>query len=757
MNNFRYASCLLFFVAMPLYAQEPVAVRKIVLPSLDAQVAARMMALDRRLNPVHSPGLAAALVAQAISPLDAFTPIIADVHNQEIWEQLPEEYLRMTQESGDALVTLGTRPPHVGVGWSSGQVRRLCHQRLAALPRASLELYRQRVDTEARSLLEQGRQSRSPIPLRRLVDDLFCSTPGDQALDLLGDLAFEKGEFDEARHWWSLLVPFDETDEERLLFPHPKVDLVRVRAKQILALIFQGRHDEAQRNIARLERLHPQARGQFAGQDAVFTTILQKNLASIIRERISNDDEPWTTFGGAVTRNRTVSQGLSWHLWEDGPAWSVALPSLKLTSKDGPRPVGSGSARRAAFHPVIVNNQVLIADHRSVVSYHLATGKEHFRYDLKAAGLHEPPLPYGRGSVIALSGFTLSVDHERAFVRLGALKLKPKKQIEPTVESHLVCLDLTQPDIEKKRELWRVTASGEYFEGAPLVHEGRVYIALSKIVGRHVVTSIVCYDVLGRRRWSREVCDCPEFEENDAGARYRHHLLTWACGQIVYCSHAGAIVAVDAWTGQPTWGVRYPSRGALTAEQEPSPRDLTPALYADGRLYAAPLDTDRLFCLDAVTGAPRWELEGVEIVHLLGASHGRLFTATTNGLMSIQVATGQANWTQPSEGRLSSLGRGLIAGIELIWPTQDTLLPYRAITLRTGQPARFDPTMLSTLPVGNLAFGQGCLAIAGRTELMVYRPGHQIKQLPPPDVRPHARFGRQQNLRILQPAGLNNP
>src|SRR5713226_352355 len=168
--------CVCVYLPAPavLGAQESAAVRQTVLPSLDSQVAARLIALDRRRNPAHSPNLAASLVAQMNSPaapLDAFTPMLADPRNQEIWEQLPEEYYRMMQESGDALVTLPEASPSLGVGWSSGQVRRLCHQRLAALPRASLELYRQRVDAEARALLEQGRQARSRNPLRRLVDE----------------------------------------------------------------------------------------------------------------------------------------------------------------------------------------------------------------------------------------------------------------------------------------------------------------------------------------------------------------------------------------------------------------------------------------------------------------------------------------------------------------------------------------------------------------------------------------------------------
>ena len=37
------------------------------------------------------------------------------------------------------------------------------------------------------------------IALRRLVDERFCSSVTDQALQLLGDLAFERGEFGEAQ------------------------------------------------------------------------------------------------------------------------------------------------------------------------------------------------------------------------------------------------------------------------------------------------------------------------------------------------------------------------------------------------------------------------------------------------------------------------------------------------------------------------------------------------------------------------------
>ena len=64
-----------------LHAQEPAALRKVALPDLDLQVRARLLALDARLNPVHSPNLAAAFtgnLASPWSPFAALAPILAD-------------------------------------------------------------------------------------------------------------------------------------------------------------------------------------------------------------------------------------------------------------------------------------------------------------------------------------------------------------------------------------------------------------------------------------------------------------------------------------------------------------------------------------------------------------------------------------------------------------------------------------------------------------------------------------------------------
>ncbi|HZZ78228.1 MAG TPA: PQQ-binding-like beta-propeller repeat protein, partial [Gemmataceae bacterium] len=144
--------------------------------------------------------------------------------------------------------------------------------------------------------------------------------------------------------------------------------------------------------------------------------------------------------------------------------------------------------------------------------------------------------------------------------------------------------------------------------------------------------------------------------------------------------------------------------------------------------------------------------DGTDIVHLLGATRGRLFVVTRNGVQALATANGQVAWSQPSDGRLPSLGRGVIAGSWLFWPTQYTELPNRAITLSAGnlrrgdetsvlpEPEYFDATMLNPIPAGNWAVGQGCLAVAGLTELVVFVPPDRMPNRFPMDPRPNAKL-----------------
>jgi len=280
---------------------------------------------------------------------------------------------------------------------------------------------------------------------------------------------------------------------------------------------------------------------------------------------------------------------------------------------------------------------------------------------------------------------------------------------------------------------WAEPATGKVgehlaWEGTPLIHHKAVYVALSRIRGNRTATAICCFEAqTGLLRWEQEVCEAVEFSET-APPRCRNHLLTLAGPNVVYCSNAGAVVALDAATGNHVWAVRYASRGLKTREGQRSPRDLCPPLAAGHRIVLAPADIDRLFCFDAATGQTLWERDGIEISHLIGVSHDRVVFTTPKGLGAVHVATGEndGGWRQPLLGNLASLGRPFIADAWVFWPTADAKLPWRAVNLLDGKlvrgPESYDAGLLRPLVTGNAALGHGCLVIATGEELVGYVP-----------------------------------
>src|SRR5262249_53748525 len=147
----------------------------------------------------------------------------------------------------------------------------------------------------------------------------------------------------------------------------------------------------------------------------------------------------------------------------------------------------SEASRRLAFHPAIVGDYVIVADARSVNVFDLLNGRRLARFDLiddaKHAGLKLDvtlPVKHDERSMV-------SVAENRIYARLGTTAMaypadaKDGAVALEVMNSALVCLDL--PDAHGKLPVrWQVTSRSSdkdiaLFEGAPLVHEGRAYLA----------------------------------------------------------------------------------------------------------------------------------------------------------------------------------------------------------------------------------------------------------------------------------------
>ena len=165
--------------------------------------------------------------------------------------------------------------------------RRFCHRRIAQMPPEARAIYRKRIDALAGRWYREGSERRDEALLRRVVDQAFCSAWGDDALELLGDLAFQDGRFDEAMATYGRLVPDRPDDPFALVHPDPDVDLARVAAKKWLCLAASGRPPGPD-GLKDYARRYPGAEGTLAGRKGPYPTILSEAIAG---DRLAMPDQ----------------------------------------------------------------------------------------------------------------------------------------------------------------------------------------------------------------------------------------------------------------------------------------------------------------------------------------------------------------------------------------------------------------------------------------------------------------------------------
>jgi len=694
---------------------------------------------------------------------------------QRRWPEAVNEYLNLLRESAGDLVRVS--PNHLLAA------RRVCELRLASLPPEALSSYRRAVEARAEKLLAQGTFERQT--LAQVVEEAFCTRAAAKALDRLGDLAFERGEFDEARQWWSMLALPASTPKEGFTLVHPDSGLepAYVGAKMILARMFQSDLTSAETELREFAALHGSARGHLAGRDGVYTAILRDLLSDANALHLPPLPERWNTFGGNPARNFVpeVQGRLSRFPQLNGPQWTVRLDSgdkLNEGKSMAWSELGAGRelegvlgrplfpddarfprrvlplslvARSLACYPAIADDLVLVADSRYVAAYRLHSGQVVWRYDLAASHKVERRNLEDQIPTKQNACFSLTVWGDSVYARLGPEPVPPPNRPWDRGEvghSYLVCLKL-HADSSSDLERWSVmatdrskppdgrreargrvheTASGSQFEGPPVADRGRVYIAETYLTGGQVRTSIVCYDgYRGFERWRQEICETAELPAGSGHTPAR--LLTLAGANIVYATHCGAVIALESRTGRRAWAVHYRAHRPARTELELAKDDATypsaafapPCLYADGRLFVAPGDLDCILCLDAATGTLLWESAAVDCVHLLGAVRGRLIFTATTPWPCV---------------RALDMERGLPVP-QWLQPTErnEELTLFGRGLLAGGKvfwPTSHGLHVLSQengQPIGfdprirgNLSAADGCLVAAGMESLTAYLP-----------------------------------
>ncbi len=642
-------------------------------------------------------------------------------------------------------------------------VRDYGHRLIAALPSEALALYRARVDPLARQWYEQASTEHDSQQLFQIVEQLFCSSWGDDALLRLGDLAIERGEYSTARRHLERISPLLKTPTGRslwqalvgqsleiawpsieplltgrpqqptwLAYPDSDIPLAEVRARLALVSLLEGNRPRAEVEIEVLRRLHPDARGLLAGREVNYAQRLQALLKAADDWPVEPAPHDWPTFAGAPQRAGPTPTAFRLA----GPAWPapVAMGQAVEAHAESARRLGLSGRRVAeeldgllSFHPVVADGRVFFANQASeVFAFDLATGKPAWpRSDAEKPGcIYQPSHPtrspgYGRQYRLGVPRFTLTVHQQKLLVRLGSASTSwPAEPAQTEAPGYLVCLDLkSQGKLD-----WEIRpdSPGWAFEGTPLCKDGKVYVAMRRADVRPQA-HVACFDLAtGRRLW-RTFLSGAETLARGQTEEITHTLLTMQDGTIYCNTNLGAVAALRAADGRLRWVSLYPrvTQVDLSRRAAHFYRDLNPCVYHQGVLFVAPTDSRHVLALDALSGQMLWASDlPSDVVHLLGVS-GDYLVASGDRLWWLDARAGKVRWHWPDNvaSGLRGYGRGTLAGDQVFWPTRERVFvfgPGRDSIEQAREPIRLADYQATG---GNLVIADGYLLIAGREQL----------------------------------------
>jgi outer membrane protein assembly factor BamB/tetratricopeptide (TPR) repeat protein len=687
------------------------------------------------------------------------------------WAEAVDIYQRVILQFGDKVAKL---PRDDEASDPSGEsmlyvdLRQFCQRRLAALPPEARAIYRRRVDAQAEGWFRQGSAQRDRSALRRVVEQAFCSSWGDDALDLLGDLAFEDGRFDEALSMYRQLVPDRADDHTGLIYPDATVDLARVAAKKVLCRAALGEPAPGPADLEAYARRFPNGKGSLAGRDGPYVKSLAEALKADHLAPPAQSDGRWPTFAGSPTRTKVVPGSID----VGSLQWRVPLPvydpSKRVHGINFRPGMGMSSMKIAedrilCYHPIVLGDQVVVNTESKILAYNLNDRPEGSGPGSGAVNpVWEAPPDNPETTVAAASPisaiprYTLTAHGDRIYARLGPTSFpimgmgrmgsgSPSQSkiiaVDRSTEGKVLWSKLAGEITLPKQPADATNRTG--FEGTPVADSQNVFVAMTDR-REQTSTYVVCLDAeTGNPRWVRYLGAASADGDNmmgfamgmgmgmaSAAHDFGHRLLSLDGPTLYYQTNLGALAALDAETGGIRWVATYPRQDR--AEGGPgNDRDLNPAIVHDGMVIIAPDDSNRIYAFDAGSGRLLWKSDAlpneVKLAHLLGVAKGRL-VATGDLVLLFDVKDGKLLTRWPDSGNAyEGYGRGLLAGDRIYWPTRNEIhILDQATGLRAEPSIKLRESFQTT--GGNLAVGDGYLIVAQTDALVVFCQNSRLIQ-----------------------------
>jgi outer membrane protein assembly factor BamB len=477
---------------------------------------------------------------------------------------------------------------------------RVVRERLAELPNEGLKAFGEVCAGEARALFTEASEARDEARL----DDVWRLYPvsgvADDALELLGDLALERGAGALAaeRYRMALEVPGADVEPKRMARKRAGAGAAAVRALQAAA-----------------------------------------------ERRAREASEPWALLGrgDALPTPGGVAEMSSSHpVLPPGPAaraWARRA-QMRGAYRPGRAP---RLGRFADIVPTIADGRLVIATGRSIACYELATGRQLWRQSPWTGDDHNQALFYGA----TVAGGRVFAPFVKKVSRAEYYRGIPIKTEIPN--RRLVAFDL-----RTGKRVWDHAESEDPFLKkasialAPVESAGRLYAGAVLRQGQ-LKCYVVCVDAAtGGLVWRRYLgagqVEMTMFGEHAVEPLAMRPVLD--AGRVYHATGTGLFACISALGGDVEWVARYEAIKIQSARSYYAiERDLVwanvPPVVVGEVAVVTPVDSRRCYAFGRVDGDVRWWIERDSRGRLVGVHDGRAVLLGEDGALLVEVATGK--------------------------------------------------------------------------------------------------------------------
>jgi outer membrane protein assembly factor BamB len=301
----------------------------------------------------------------------------------------------------------------------------------------------------------------------------------------------------------------------------------------------------------------------------------------------------------------------------------------------------------------------------------------HVEYLRRGLAQPQPYLPVCVGDLVLLGTSRGLNALERATGRLrwssgepGSNALVPGPCAPAVADGHcLLLLDgrLAAYELSGGRKVWE-TPQDVRAVTPPAVHGSVAYLGLLESSGPKVTFAACALRVRdGRILWRRHVTT--SFDRAPLGEGPRGAVAVGE-GRVVFSTDMGCVMALDPFTGDPHWLVRYDAfreSDRRLAARAGARWDPNPVLLAEGQVLVAPRDAAWLLCLGEKEGDLLWREARQGATGLLGAAAGRVFLSGPSGVRAISLADAHPDWAT----LMPVSGRGWLGDGTLVLPSPE--------------------------------------------------------------------------------------